>query len=228
MSTGAYEKTALGKRIADYRKLRGFKNAQALADAISDERVSRSTIVNLELGRKKDATTTELMLIAKALRVSPVSLLVDLSKPFDRELEGLTNFETLNWFGLWEAPLASNVFDSDELDADVAWILRSLVQNSNRARALPLERASQIFGLGGKEVGGGEERRLIEDVEMFARIRKYLVADVEEWDIEVPPSFAPVPPVGQVIADAKRALADNWETRPHLQPPIAELRSNDG
>lgn len=135
MSTGAYEKTALGKRIADYRKLHGFKNAQALADAINDERVSRSTIVNLELGRKKDATTTELILIAKALRVSPVSLLVDLSKPFDREIEGLTNFETLNWFGLWEAPLESNVFDSDELDADVAWLLRSLIQNSNRARS---------------------------------------------------------------------------------------------
>ncbi|PPG18971.1 hypothetical protein C5C74_08320 [Rathayibacter sp. AY1E8] len=100
-----YEKTGLGLRVAKYRKIAGFRDAQALADAVPSEAVTRSTIVNIELGRKSDPSIGELLAIAEALNRSPLELLLDLEDPFAvAELptmaRTLTNLEVERWFRL--------------------------------------------------------------------------------------------------------------------------------
>lgn len=101
----AYEKTGLGLRVAKYRKMAGFRDAQALADAVPSESVTRSTIVNIELGRKSDPSIGELLAIAETLNRSPLELLLDLEDPFAvAELptmaRTLTNLEAERWFRL--------------------------------------------------------------------------------------------------------------------------------
>lgn len=76
-------KTALGARVATYRKLRGYKTPESLAKAIPDGRVSKSTIINIEAGRKSDPSVRDLLAIAYGLRISPLALLFDVERLFD-------------------------------------------------------------------------------------------------------------------------------------------------
>jgi transcriptional regulator with XRE-family HTH domain len=65
-------------RIAgEIRRLRGDRSGQWLSDRTADlgNRVSRSTISEIETGRRKSITVTDLILLACALRVPPVQLL---------------------------------------------------------------------------------------------------------------------------------------------------------
>src|ERR1700738_5217311 len=65
-------------RIAgEIRRLRGDRSGQWLSDRTADlgYRVSRSTISEIETGRRKSITVTDLILLAWALRVPPVQLL---------------------------------------------------------------------------------------------------------------------------------------------------------
>lgn len=72
----------VGRRLAAYRKWRGL-TAEQLAESIPSEAVTRGVIANVESGRKRDLTATELMLVASGLDISPIALLVDLDRPFD-------------------------------------------------------------------------------------------------------------------------------------------------
>lgn len=83
MTIANYEKTGIGERVARYRKWRGFRSAQELADAIPAGMVTRSTIVNIELGRKRDPSVGDLIGIAYGLAISPLALLVDIEEPFE-------------------------------------------------------------------------------------------------------------------------------------------------
>lgn len=73
--------SAIGRRIAAYRKYWGW-TAERLASEIPNEDITRGLIANIESGRKRDLTSTELMLIASGLDISPLSLLVDLDEPY--------------------------------------------------------------------------------------------------------------------------------------------------
>ncbi|MCG2623026.1 helix-turn-helix domain-containing protein [Arthrobacter sp. I2-34] len=67
----------VGRRIAAFRKREGL-SAQELAE---DTGMSRSVIANIENGRRDDLTVTELLAISRALRVPPVAILFDVTKP---------------------------------------------------------------------------------------------------------------------------------------------------
>lgn len=103
-----YEKTGIGRRLATYRRQAGFKNAQTLADHLREispaTQITRSTIVNLELGRKRDATIGEVMQLSKALDVPPAALLFDLDNPLDpyddSTVGDITNVEALRLIGI--------------------------------------------------------------------------------------------------------------------------------
>lgn len=71
----------IGRRIAAHRKRNGW-SAQRLADN-TDGAVSRSTIANLESGRKGDLSLRQFLAICLALRVPPAALLLDLDHPFE-------------------------------------------------------------------------------------------------------------------------------------------------
>ena len=81
-----YKKTGFGIRLGEFRRERGYRDASALAKAVADldadVKVTRSTIINLEAGRKADPTVGEVMVLARALDVYPAALLFDLDNPF--------------------------------------------------------------------------------------------------------------------------------------------------
>lgn len=94
---------SIGKRVAAYRRKRGFPTPAALAAAIPDGAVTRSTIINIEAGRKKDPSIGDLLGIARGLQISPVLLLIDVTEPF-APAAGL-------FPGDWAELTASEVFD---------------------------------------------------------------------------------------------------------------------
>jgi transcriptional regulator with XRE-family HTH domain len=62
---------------AEIKRLRGERSGQWLSDRTAElgHRVSRSTISEIETGRRKSITVTDLILLAWALRVPPIRLL---------------------------------------------------------------------------------------------------------------------------------------------------------
>ena len=74
----------IGKRIASYRKARGFKTAASLAEAIDNDAISAAVIQNIESGRKADVTVAQLLDIAWAMRISPANLIVPVNTPMEK------------------------------------------------------------------------------------------------------------------------------------------------
>ncbi|MGV8851724.1 MAG: helix-turn-helix domain-containing protein [Rhodoglobus sp.] len=70
----------IGERIAKYRKLAGFKTAKALSDALGDG-VTVAVIQNIESGRRRDLSISQLIRIADAVEISPVFLMYDIELP---------------------------------------------------------------------------------------------------------------------------------------------------
>lgn len=72
--------TSIGRNISSVRKARGIGAAQQLADrcAALGYPIPRSTIANIESGRKRDVPVQEVAVIARALGVPPVRLLYPL------------------------------------------------------------------------------------------------------------------------------------------------------
>jgi transcriptional regulator with XRE-family HTH domain len=99
--------SGVGTRIAYYRKLNG-DSGDALAEKAGNG-LTRSVLANIESGRKKDLSLTQLLAIAVALQVPPVALIFDIKKPNQPSgvnlrigADGRTEFtsaEALAWFG---------------------------------------------------------------------------------------------------------------------------------
>ncbi|WP_440711158.1 helix-turn-helix domain-containing protein [Herbiconiux sp. YIM B11900] len=73
---------AIGRRIANYRKMNGL-SAEQLAER-AGAGLTRSIVANIETGRRTDIGVQQLLAIAWALRVSPTALLFPLDKPRER------------------------------------------------------------------------------------------------------------------------------------------------
>lgn len=75
--------SSLGERVARYRKEMGFASAEKLADVIiqtgAPATFKRSTVRSIENGKKLDVTVTELLLLSRALKISPIMLIVDVN-----------------------------------------------------------------------------------------------------------------------------------------------------
>ncbi|MCH4210059.1 helix-turn-helix domain-containing protein [Bifidobacterium sp.] len=99
------ESSTLSARVAKYRRDAGFASAEKLADKIMEDGApdtfKRSTVRSIENGRKPDVTVTELLLLAKALNISPIMLIVDFDDlPASPEYPGLgirNNYEFAQW-----------------------------------------------------------------------------------------------------------------------------------
>lgn len=71
--------SAIGERVAHYRKLNGW-SGDYLAE-LAGNGISRSVIANIETRRKKDVSVEQAVALARALQVPLVALLMDMSKP---------------------------------------------------------------------------------------------------------------------------------------------------
>lgn len=138
-----YKKTPLGERLAYYRKLRGFKTPQALADAIPDGKVSRATIVNIEAGRKADPSISDLIALSYGLAISPLALLFDfenLFEPTDMPELLVGEWAELSAFSVLEIfTFGVRLFETHELLQDPAYqfgLVRSIRGSMARSRRL--------------------------------------------------------------------------------------------
>jgi transcriptional regulator with XRE-family HTH domain len=116
------EKSPLARRLAEYRKIEGYASPAELADAINNPVVTKSTITNLEQGRKSDISLTEACLIARALDIPVFALVCDISEPFGRPdlvgFETWRNADMLNLFTIPDGvygPVTSACFDAFEV-----------------------------------------------------------------------------------------------------------------
>ncbi|TFC85799.1 XRE family transcriptional regulator [Cryobacterium sp. TmT2-59] len=100
----------IGRRVAGYRRAAGFKTAEELAAAIANPAITKSTIQNVESGRKADLSVMQLLDISKALGIPPVALVVPINQPFDRAripgaseaVSQMTNWELVEWLTMRE------------------------------------------------------------------------------------------------------------------------------
>lgn len=90
--TGFIRQTGIGERIQAIRKRHGIRSAKDLADLMPGGNVTEAVLQNLEAGRKHDLTVSQLLNIARALRVPPVFLLAPIGRPHD--LLDLVNLST--------------------------------------------------------------------------------------------------------------------------------------
>lgn len=97
-------KSKLAQRIKKYRKLSGFSSPAQLAETINNPAITKSTIINLEQGRKADLSITELLLFAKAFSIPATALVCDLDDPFGHPdvsgFEQYYNADIVDLFGL--------------------------------------------------------------------------------------------------------------------------------
>lgn len=75
----SFDGPTIGKRVARYRQMNG-QSAEELATRSGDG-FSRPVIANIETGRKKELTVTQLISLSVGLGVSPAALLFDIHKP---------------------------------------------------------------------------------------------------------------------------------------------------
>ncbi|MFI7496241.1 helix-turn-helix domain-containing protein [Kocuria sp. M4R2S49] len=125
----------IGKNVAETRK-RKKMSAQTLADLCEARGIpmKRTSIANLENGRRDSVTVTDLMAIAAALEVPPVTLMF----PTDQaglEVEVLPNnsamtFDALTWF------TGETTITPGDPDIEVSLLinLRSIRAAENKAR----------------------------------------------------------------------------------------------
>lgn len=115
----------MGRIASEIRRLRTLQgmSAQVLADRINElgHTMSRSTLADIENGRRRYITVTELIVLARALNAAPVTLLIP--GPYNDEtgevLPGVfgSQFEVSEWFcgsGDSNAP----AFSDDDLAHD--------------------------------------------------------------------------------------------------------------
>lgn len=98
----------IGRRIAAFRKREGL-SANELAQ---DSGMSRSVIANIENGRRDDITVSELLAISRALRVPPVAIVFDTTRPMspvpapntEGEILRPRAIDIIDWFAGLDGP----------------------------------------------------------------------------------------------------------------------------
>lgn len=160
------------------RRLRGFRTAKDLADAISADNVTVATIENLEAGRRADISVSQLLNIAMALRVPPVFLLVAVDAPGSAlDLPNLSSaFDGMDvaTFDAWMSGLPDGAYRetteagrSDRAKLQAARDLQSLLRERDRLAAV-----SSLDE--GAPASSGTRARLIES--QIAEVQKYLAS----------------------------------------------------
>ena len=122
--------SGIGQRIKELRRRRGYRSTTELADRIPGGAVTTAVLENIESGRKADLSVSQLLNIARALRVPPVYLLADVTTPaggldlpnLSDELAEMTAGEFEAWFsgilgGDYRSPDPDERIDLVQLEA---------------------------------------------------------------------------------------------------------------
>ena len=78
---GSGKTSGIGQRIKEVRRRRGYRSTTELAERIPGGNVTAAVLENIESGRKADLSVSQLLNIARALRIPPAYLLADITTP---------------------------------------------------------------------------------------------------------------------------------------------------
>jgi transcriptional regulator with XRE-family HTH domain len=154
----------IGQKVRAVRKARSY-STQRLSDLCSEQgfAVPRNTVVNLETGRKESISVQELVAIALALDVSPVSLLYPLDQPAEIAPGKHRNpFHAVQWFaGEWDSELQGPMTAEHRLVDPHLRVLRDYVRHADVAR----RSAAIIDSLRGNEKASDTRRDAEQDLQ---------------------------------------------------------------
>src|SRR5690606_30065616 len=90
----------VGRRVRSYRTELGL-SAQAVVDrcAMLGYDLKRSVLAEMENGKRATVSLPDVLVLARALRVPPLALMIDLGSPAEvGPLERISGWETYEWF----------------------------------------------------------------------------------------------------------------------------------
>ena len=220
-----YDKTGFGLRLAEYRRDRGFRDAGALADAVEqldpDTKVTRSTIINLEAGRKPDPTVSEVVILARALGVHPAALLLDLKDPFgkpdDIDVGDVDNLAAFYWLG--------GPHDEDNnLDTPPAKVPTGLLAGQavqaihDRVNELPQSFTPLVLDMDTPAQLLRVRRQMETMLNAEHDNLRVAVAYLEESGAHVPDHLKTLPDLAEVWARTQKRVANQTDSTPLWEP----------
>lgn len=116
-TSGERAPSLVGQRLERVRSARKLSAAE-LAARVPAGSITKTVITNVESGRKRDLTVTELVQIAAALDISPLFLIVDTTKPW--EPLGVDGVEATNIEYARKADLFSIAFSDGPRSVELA------------------------------------------------------------------------------------------------------------
>lgn len=216
----------IGQMVARYRKER----KQSAAELARRSGISRDVIANLENGRKRDVTVSELFALASGIEVSPMALIADLSRPFDEPNDDFTKYASNNytlarWFRGEHEALNKTVRDDDSIwlrfynENSILEALTNLGRNTIRAHLAP------DFALRSCWTGSLADldretltQNLTRQYELSLGRDKVIRKQLAELGAEVPPDCEPMPAFSKLENRLSNLLGD---------PELLELMSDD-
>ncbi|WNG92652.1 helix-turn-helix domain-containing protein [Mycobacterium sp. ITM-2016-00318] len=194
-SEGLHQRIA--RAIRDARQ--GRMSAQELADETQQlgYPITRSQIANYESGRKQTLDVAELLVIAAALEVPPVTLLF--GGPPDEEVEMLPGWTGPAFFGIawfsgdrelaWPGP---EVIDPDEARAMVDQVIANLHTAAARLLWLTRKRAAVHSALVESRVVSKMNAKAWSDDQFDAMVRRdaRLIEEIDEISDEIAKAVA--------------------------------------
>ena len=114
------EQQTLGQRIGHYRRQAGYRTPADLVATLPEGTLTTATLQNIESGRKKQVSIGELLILARAMRMLPVTLVADPRDPMGpSKVDGLSNWEAIEL--LYSHFAGPNTTDVEERQV-IQWI----------------------------------------------------------------------------------------------------------
>jgi transcriptional regulator with XRE-family HTH domain len=194
--TNFLAQSGIGNRIHAIRKQHGIRSAKDLADLIPGNNVTESILQNIEAGRKHDLSVSQLLNIAKALRVTPIFLLTPIARPWaeldianlSSSFDGMTVVEFDAWISGAEHGAYHWSTNDERTERTQLQAMRELhAQIRERKRLttnLEIERTldAQAGEIATAQEWDTTEERLAESARRIAQLTSYLAS--AGWDLD--------------------------------------------
>lgn len=194
--TNFLAQSGIGNRIHAIRKQHGIRSAKDLADLIPGNNVTESILQNIEAGRKHDLSVSQLLNIAKALRVTPIFLLTPIGRPWaeldianlSSSFDGMTVVEFDAWISGAEHGAYRWSTNDERVERNQLQAMRELhAQIRERKRLttnLEIERTldAQAGEIATAQEWDTTEERLAESTRRIAQLTTYLTS--AGWDLD--------------------------------------------
>jgi len=191
--------SGIGHRIRAVRKARGIKSTAELATRIPGRLISGAVLRNIEAGVKTDISISQLLNIARALRVSPIFLLATIRDPnskldipsLSQDFDQMTAIEFYDWVSGSSESIYEWTTAEDQSERSQLRAMKELEHNARERDRLTLliDAAPNLEPIGEQPALGDEiealTARRAEALRQIDRLSSYLRSagwDVHRWN----------------------------------------------